>query len=406
MQQIFLNYGVRLAITAISLFSSVILFCYLVDPFSAYGRIFTQENSQINSPAFTAQLRLGKAVAIAQRQPEILIMGSSRSGLGIASASAQKYFDKKKVYNASIPGSSSYELLRYFQHAVASAPIEHVIIGLDFFAFNGGKPIPNEFKEERLSVDKYNTPNTSLSNKINTLLSLDALFYSLKIFINHSNWNNLYLADGFIQHGIIGGWEATFTATANDYVLSPIVGYNFPKFTFSLPKTTKTSLDHLKQIIQLAHEKKIKLDLFISPSHARQWEVIAQLGLWDKWEYWKREMLRITEQESIHHTASPFPIYDFSGYTHYSTEPVPKLQGAPMMKWYSDSSHYRHALGDIILESIKSGGNTGFGTILTSKNIDSHLQHIHAGHIQYAKKHQQHTDMLRKIIEKSHETKQ
>lgn len=46
-------------------------------------------------------------------------------------------------------------------------------------------------------------------------------------------------------------------------------------------------------------------------------------GLWPLWEHWKRELVRINVEEGKRAGASPFPLWDFSGYTRFTTEPFP-----------------------------------------------------------------------------------
>ncbi|GFZ91240.1 hypothetical protein [Okeania sp. KiyG1] len=73
----------------------------------------------------------------------------------------------------------------------------------------------------------------------------------------------------------------------------------------------------------MCQENNIKLILFISPSHATQWEAIRATGEWSTFEEWKREVVKIT------------PVFDFSGYNTITTEPIHND-----MENYRDNSHY------------------------------------------------------------------
>jgi len=381
------------------LISSVALFSYIVDPFSVYGRTYVVNETKVNSPGFSAQLKMGRAIAIKQRSPDAIIMGSSRSTTGFSFESAQKYMQGNNLYNASFPGILIYEIFRYLQHTVAVSPVKQVYIGLDFYQFHGGIEVESSFKESRLAVDVNNVPSESaIDDFVSTLLSGDSFFYSFKVFTGLCNWNDVYLPNGFkyLDHG--SGDLNRFLGSEKTYVDKT---YTFPAYTFLVNSEGVSTFDYLRKIIELAHKKNIDLRFFISPSHARQWEVIEQLGLWEKWEYWKRNILAITNEQSRIFDTTPFPIYDFSGYSQYSTEEVPR-NNSFQMHWYSDSSHYKQTLGDIVLMHMSKNSNeNGFGRILNLSNIDRHLQSIREDRLSYTKNHEQDVKDIQKLISKN-----
>jgi len=398
MNHSFFLYGRRFIAFTIFLLLVAIAFCYHVDPFSVYGRTYIKDGIAVNSPGFTGQLKMGKAIAIKQRKPEVVILGSSRSAFGFSTQSATKYFQAINIYNLSYPGINIYENLRYLQHAVALGPVKQVLIGLDFYQFHGGRPAERTFSEERLAVNVNNQPTGSVTKDlVSTLLSGDAVFYSIKVATGLCNWNDIYLPNGFKHQDHPGAQIQKFIGSEETYIDKT---YTIPKFTYTTLDKQGSTFDYFRKIVQLAHENNIDLRFFISPSHARQWEVIGQLGLWTEWEYWKREMLRITEQESIRHLQAALPIYDFSGYSQYSTEAVPRATDiGQSMHWYSDSSHYRQALGDIVLNNIFNGsGDDRFGLRLKTENIEQHLQSLRLERKQYQASHTQDIADIEQLI--------
>ncbi len=397
MQSHFLKYGRRFIIFSSALLLITILFSHSIDPFSVYGRVYFKDGIEVNSPAFSAQVKMGKALAINQRKPEILIMGSSRSLFGFSYHVAEQYFPKQNIYNISFSGVTFYEILRYFQHAVASSSVKQVYIGLDFYQFHGGRLPEKTFREDRLAVDINNqSSGSAINDLISTLLSVDAVFYSVKVFAGlYRSDDDTFLTNGFInkEHACPG--LSAFLKSEEGYINKV---YTVPEFTFKTIGNQGSTLDYFKQIVQLAHEKQINLYFFISPPHARQWEVITQLGLWRQWEQWKREILSITEQESKRYLQSAFSIYDFSGYSIYSTENVPR-NGKQEMQWYCDSAHYKQALGNIILDKmLNAGGQENFGRILSTKNIDAHLRAIKVDRLEYQSSHQQDIKDIQELI--------
>jgi len=396
MNQSFFIYGIRFIIFSIFLCLTAVIFCYFVDPYSIYGRLYTHNGVKVNAPGFAYQVRMGKAIAIKQRKPDTLIMGSSRSFVGTPSQVAETYFKNRNIYNASVPSVSSYELLRYFQHAVALGPVKQAFIGLDFYQFHGGRPTQKTFSEERLAVNiNSEATDNATYDLLSTLFSGDAVFYSLKVSAGLARWIDISLPNGFISQNYEGGSNESIKSEAG-YINTT---YTIPTFTFATNDNLTSTFEYFRKIVQLAYENHIDLRFYISPSHARQWEVIAQLDLWDKWEFWKREMLHILEQESRVYKQVAFPIYDFSGYNKYSTETVPREEGE-IMRWYSDSSHYKQELGMIIFdEMINGSGMDGFGSILKTESIDIHLQSIRDGRAQYIQHHKQDIADIKKLID-------
>lgn len=253
-------YGWRLiSLTAVLLVLTLLL-CYIADPYSLYGRFYVVDNVEVNSPGFSNQIRMSKAIAIKYRKPEVLIMGSSRSSYGFTSQAFEQFFAKKQIYNASFNGANAYEILRYFQHAVAAGNIKHAYIGVDFFQFHGGRPVKPTFNEDRLIVDINNHPSGSAINDwVTTLLSGDAALYSIKLLTGLCSWDDLYLANGFKLYDRSGADLHEFIANEKTYIEKT---YTRPKFNFKIPDTQKTTFDYFRKIIQLAHEKQIYLHFF------------------------------------------------------------------------------------------------------------------------------------------------
>ncbi len=122
-------------------------------------------------------------------------------------------------------------------------------------------------------------------------------------------------------------------------------------------------LNDLKDIVETCQKINIDLKIFISPSHASQWESIRTVGLWSAFEDWKREIVKIT------------PVWNFYGSNTITTEPITNN-----MKNYWDSSHYRKEVGDLVINRLFDYQNEivpkDFGVLITESNIESHLQKI------------------------------
>lgn len=158
------------------------------------------------------------------------------------------------------------------------------------------------------------------------------------------------------------------------------------------------------RILIKAHQKNVNMILFISPSHARQWEVLDSTIGFDKLEKWKRTIVDINEKTAKKMGKQPFVIWDFSGYDELTTEPVPSLHNrTTQMKWWWDSNHYKIELGNVILDRIFStnfhnGAHYSyFGVKLTSRNIEQHLNLLRKQRQQWQHSHPEDVNAIQSL---------
>lgn len=364
----------------------VAIFSFFVDPYSLYGRIYNKDGHDVNGHGYAKHLLMSRPYGVKREKPEILLMGSSRVAFGFKYDAKNNKFSSDKVYNTGLLGVTEYELLRYLQHAAAVTQIKQVIIGVDFYQFHAGLGPKSEFEEGRLAVDVNNAPNPLFTKDyLPTLLSIDSAVESFKETFDLGKDKDIYFINGFKLDTFHGGDLSSFKGIERDYVDLVYKGFVFEKNGIN-------TFDYFRNIIRICHENNIELRLFIPPAHARQWEVLNAMGLWPEWELWKRKMVEVNEETAMKLHKKPFQLVDFSGYSLYSTEPVPREAGS-IMKWYRDTAHFLPSLGDIILDQLfdhvteEVGCKEQFGILMSSKNINEHLQCINKKHEQYVKTH-------------------
>jgi hypothetical protein len=334
----------------------VVLFNLAIDP---YGAIATPKIAGFNQskPEQRNHVRLFKAIAITRQKPTIILLGSSRTEVGL-NPNHVAIPTPSSTYNLGISGANMYEVLRYFQHALKNQPdLTHVILGIDFFMFNHQRGNQIDFDETRLEKQHLILPDF-----LDVTFSLDALSTSYTTLLANRPDSSAtpYYANGmrnpdfFIQHNlpkqsIVQG----FKFGLSEYLHDPTL---YQDYTLS-----RQQLNYLKQLIHLCQKNQIKIHLFISPSHATQWEAIHNAGLWAVFEEWKREVVQIT------------PVWDFSGYNSITTEPISET-----MKNYLDNSHYRQNVGDLVLNQLLHHHSDrvpqDFGVLITPETLESHLQ--------------------------------
>jgi hypothetical protein len=365
------NYMKKLLILSLLFVITAISFNWLINP---YGIFNSPEIEGINKnkPEFSIHLRLAKAAAVYEQKPEAVILGTSRSEFGFDPNHIA--WKTNLVYNLALSGSNMYEVLRYFQYVHRIKYQKQVILAVDFFMFNIFRKNKPDFKESNF------TPNQLL-----TLASIDTFFASIKtVFKQHTE--EIYLDNGQ-QHWTLnannirnkGGHRQAFRSTEKKYMKK--VWFQGKQYKFTNRK--QSTLNYFRTLLDIAYRDNVDLRILISPSHARLWEALDSVGLWKKFEQWKREMVLINEQQAKKHKKTPFPLWDFSGYNSFTTEEVPPLDDKKtQMKWYWESSHYKKELGDYVLDRVFEYNHPDriipddFGKLLQSKNIEQQLAKI------------------------------
>jgi hypothetical protein len=284
------------------------------------------------------------------------------------------------AYNLALTSSSIYEQWRYLQHAQAITPLREVVIGLDFFMFNNltGK----SFKEARLAVDPTGRPRSGLTHYdagdlMAALLSGTALGSSL---ITLDAQGKAAEEDAIRHEEVVakGGHWGLFTEMERKM---------FQEYAAQVDGTGEEQsgnfarIDHYRNIIRFSHANNIRLHLFISPSHARMWELWRIVGKAELRDNWKRVLVSINEEEAILASRMPFPLWDFSGYNSITTEAVPGADEVrEKMFGYWEGSHYTKEVGNYVLSRLFSVNDnirtvpSDFGVLLSGSQIEAHLE--------------------------------
>lgn len=352
-------------------------FNWQVDPYAIY-----HDTAADNLPLRVMNERIFKTVKLARKPADIVFIGTSRTDIGIGNT--QSILSGHRLQNLATFGQPIRETRRLFELAVQNQKPHTVVIGLDFFAFNALFAPPSDYVE-----DNYNP-----LRPVTLLLSISTLSDAIAKYRHpEPAVGDCCFANGFRipsdQNYLQGKYHHYFTASERMYLMEKYLPY--PQCAFSFAQSgheDRSSLSDLRAIIELAQHQHINLKLFISPSHARQWETIAAAGLWDKWESWKRQLVVLNEQEAEHAGRPPFPLWDFSGYDSVSSENLPADGEQRLMNGYSDSSHFVPAIGQRVIARI-FGEKDDWGILLDRRNIESNLARIRTARQQYRVTHLQ-----------------
>lgn len=358
------RYGFRLLTLTAVLLAMIAGFNGFFDPYEVLGTPTIKRVNQVKREK-DIQVRLFKTVAVNKIEVQSLFLGSSRTEFGL-DTHHPALRHHQPGYNLAITGGNMYEVRRYFDHAIATQPeLKEIVLGIDFFMFNQVRENTPDFKEERLATRKWFVGEVFAGDLFEILLSKPAIISSLKTLKNsflRPNNPGFFYEDGrrnpdstieqvYFNQSVI----PRFRMVLKDFLVRPDM---YGAYQFS-----PDYLEDLQAIITTSQQRGIRLHLFISPSHALQWEAIRVAGLWSEFEDWKRAIVNLS------------PIWDFSGYNSMTTEAVQNP-----MKYYLESSHYRKELGDLVLNRMlgyqPETVPADFGRLLTPTNLETHLEQI------------------------------
>ncbi|MDB5446877.1 MAG: hypothetical protein JWQ97_2194 [Phenylobacterium sp.] len=376
------RYALGLIGAVLALVGLVALFNLLVDPFGVWRLV---EIPGVNAEKTRSAVgRFAKAHAVRTFQPRAVILGTSRTRIGLDPTHPGWADGAGPAYNLAFGGATMGEVRDYFELATREAPVKVAVVGLDFWMFNASRPANEEFDAARLR-------SGGLVRDLPKLLLANALEPSWKTLVyNHdlaARREPLEVSQHYDGHG---AWAAdrpykhreSFIGANQAYLTQEYFPPPRRVFCLADPARGVNTLAQLQQMLDLARQRHVKLTLFFSPAHAREAEVARAAGLWPTYEAWKRQVTALA-------AAAGTPLWDFSGYNSITTEAVPPLdRPQARMAHYWESAHYKEVLGGMILDRISGRSNpdipADFGLRLTAADIEARLAADRAARAAYA----------------------
>lgn len=370
----------KVYIGAFSTLLLLVLFNAIVDPYGLFPLV-KMDGVSWPKPEMVNSVKMHKSYKVAQIEPEAVVLGTSRSAFGIDPGSSAWSGTIQPRYNLALAGANMFVTRRFLEHTNSLHLLKQVVFGLDFFAFNAYRQQAPDYRGDFLITNDDGTPNRHFDMKIiaASLLSIDALQASYKTMTSKNKSPIMTSEKGMFVGPIWKGKEhQSFMNMEKLYFQYVYLAGRKREYGFNRLDTGASSLEEFRQIVVYCKEHNIDLRLFISPPHARHQEIIRVLGLWPMFEQWKRELVRVLQEEGY-----GYSLWDFSGYNSMTTDDI-LSEGE---HYYRDSTHYLPVLGDMILSRLFKADNKNvpldFGRELTSENIEKHLDMIRIEQRQY-----------------------
>jgi hypothetical protein len=354
----------------------VAAFNVAVDPYGVFGTPLIDDFNTVKVRA-GQHAELFKAVGVGARRPDTIILGNSRAEVGFDPGSSAWPRSSAVVYNLGIPGTGLRTAADMLSYASASRTPAVVVFGLDFPDFLNDPAITTVPatvevvpRTRRIAISEFAASTLSLGATANSFQTLIKQADPNAARITSLGFNPLFEYEALSARE---GFHSLFAQKDSEYA-TRFAGRSFVLY----PENDGISPDaaQLKAILDFCREHRISVKLVIYPYHARLMEIIYASGLGDEYEEWKRLLVR-TVHDSATSEFRP-TLWDFSGYSAYTTEQVPPASDRRTeVRWFWESGHFRPTLGTLILEDVFSE-KMSVGTVLTPQNIDEHLARLRA----------------------------
>jgi hypothetical protein len=368
------------ALTALVVLLLVVGSNYLVDPYFLH---------QWDSPALkrltSAQQKIlpwGKTYAAFRYQPEVLLLGSSRSEIGLPADSP--LLAGKRVFNLAISGASVGDAARMLRHSSRFHQPELIVWGLDYGWQFREKTGNTDFLEElEAKDDLYPVRRIILYLKRSMSLPMAGDTLAVLTGSNEQSCLSLIAYNGFKAAPCLevimkneGGTRRAF-----EEVLKK-------KVPLGAPDDTPATVAFLEETLKSSCTAGTRVRLFIQPLHA-----LAELSYWNGLESdveeWKRKLTAMDDR--LRKGGCDIALYDFSGYNRITTEQIPQQTGRESMQHYWEQSHYNGGVGEMIIARVlqkeKAEENEAFGVELRPETVENHLVATRLARSRYIQAH-------------------
>ncbi|PYN82202.1 MAG: hypothetical protein DMD97_01595 [Candidatus Rokuibacteriota bacterium] len=395
---------------------------FVVDPFGMY-RLVALDSFNASKLAVDHRVRLVKAYDVRRLRPQGIILGTSRSHVGLRPSHDGWDPGARPVYNLAFDGATTKEMYQYLLHAHAVRRLRQVVLGLDtYHATLAPATARPDFDAELLDSPGVLALPSLIRADLKVLTSLDTLRASLATVRSQSDREPQWFApDGqrlgevffrragehFERLGPRGYFdeidrlEVGFKREGQLAANARVLGRAVQQTTAS----SETSLDYIRRIVAFCRAQGVDLRIFIAPEHAHQLEITAAIGEWASLENAKRALVQLLAEDAARHPGvPPIPLWDFSGYSSVTTEALPESGSHAEMEFYWDSSHFKDVVGDFVLDRLFGLSHArrevplDFGVRLTPATLEPTLARLRTDQFAYRRSHPEDVEWIRSLV--------
>lgn len=329
------------------------IFNYIVDPYGFNQLIRIDKFNRIkeSNAAFTIKYKMPQLVKYEWTN---LMLGSSK--IGVMDNHVVDTYLGGKTFNMDQPTPVMPIQFDAFMYAVKYNDVKNLIFAVDFLSFNKNLKLNKDYVELKEKVRAYER-----FTNIDLYLNTDTLKTSIKLIKQNlsgtANKKLHYYPNGMREYAnYIEAYKAgTFDLKKN--INKHLKLYFDPhKGIYSNYQYSDDFMALVKKIVEYCKINNINLYVYISPLYVEHFHAIKASGLIDKFEHFKRDLVKITDY------------MDFTG-----TNSITNNKNN-----YWDSSHLRieqtKAVMAKLFRDTAVKGYEDFGVFVTPNNIEMHLK--------------------------------
>lgn len=350
-----------------------------------------------NKPALRDQERLFKPFAVVRQQPEVVLLGSSRSNHALDPD--HRVFAGRRAYNLSLSGTNVAEMRQMFEHALAQGALQRAVVELDIGFFSAtAQGSGGGFDYADTVAARH--PWQRRLRTLQTAWAWDTVALSWQTLRGQdAPWEytvNGRQGDPVFEHRIATYGGVRNTVEGYMTRLLPAEQQLASSWNAAhLPADQLPGMQDLRAMLDLARNHGVQVTLYLSPVHAI--DALATRAIFgvERIEAWRAAIVRLADAQSqLSGGRFEVPVWDFSGFNSVTTEAVPdRSDRHSRMRHYWDQSHYRQQVGDWILDRIFGVPSAGdavpadFGVRLEAQKLASHFAIERAAAENYAISH-------------------
>lgn len=368
---------------------SVVGFNYFVDPYLIHQ--WDSPLIQRLHPAAREGLNpWGKTYAIAAYKPSVIYLGSSRTEVGLPTSFP--VFSGKRVFNGAVPGATITDAIMMGKHASQVSQLDTIVWGIDYQTFSD--TIGNTEFDRDLVSDLGNYFIYRVILDVKRAVAMDMTRDSIKTLLG--------MVDSECRSSLAFNGQRDYACVERVLEKRGIkraVEEDTKIFAEAMPSTEK-ALHKFNLFIRELCAHKIRIRLYINPTHALTMSALYWNNKWDSMESWLQQLTGVIDIAK--HAGCDIHLFDFSGFNSITTELIPQVSGKSKMENYVETSHYRDNVGEMILKKMFASDISSvpndFGVELDKEMLPVYLEEKRLSRDQYHIMHPVETQLVKSLV--------
>jgi hypothetical protein len=373
--------------------AAVVVLGMVADPYSVIG---TPRIAGLNArkPAAADWPLVSKAYLVQRAHPTTLIVGNSTADVGFNPESAAWPPAARPVFNLAVDGVLPSTLRHYLLHALAASHPAHVVISVNFTEslvmphrqLSAATTAKFDYTA-RMLMRPDGTPNPDhtrayIADIVFSTLSATAIFDSVSTLLEQNDqaatfetalgWND---GGKFRRWAREDGFYALFMNKDRDKA---------PQFA-RWREQRQVQVDDVADMVRIARSHGADVTIVIVPNHSDEMDMLRQLGEDGDYDAWKTRLVTETTAAG----GGQLQIWDFSGYSRYTTESLPPPgDHTHRLRWFWEPVHFQAELGDLMIARMHGAAEPAdFGVRLTPQDLPRQIAAFHQGEAAWVATH-------------------